>query len=94
MLYGGKRANDLISTHPNSEHLLKVLRETRAELLANRGIDYHKPSEVSHDGDSSDSWSSERQDTYPSTPNSSNDSFDEDSLLTDEEINRRNQGGN
>lgn len=93
MLYGGKRANDLIATHPNSEHLRKVLGEMRAELMANRGVDSHKP-EMSHNGDSGDSSSSERQETYPSNPSSSNDSFDEDALLTDDEISRRNQGGN
>ena len=90
MIYGASRAQKTISTHPNHEHLLKVLRDTRKELMA--GKDFG--------GSQSDSaeeaqWPSEKQETYPSTPQStsSNASFDDDTLLTDDEINRQNQGG-
>src|SRR5579862_9625143 len=96
MLFGASRAQSVIMTHPNHAHLLKVLQETKSEIMAGRGPG--SPSSPSSDNpfpetqSSSPSWPSEKQDTYPSTTNSK-DGFDEDTLLSDEEINRQNQGG-
>jgi hypothetical protein len=92
MLYGSSVAQKVIMKHPNHEHLLKVLQETRSELTAGRGFG-DGPSEMSPNTEETQSWPSERQEAYPSIPTSRKDSFDEDSLLTDDEINRQNQGG-
>ena len=82
MIYGASRAQKTIKTHPNHEHLLNVLRDTRKELMA--GKDFGR--------DQSDS---DEEAQWPlSTPqSSSNSSFDDDTLLSDDEINRQNQGG-
>src|SRR5438105_1653218 len=96
MLFGASRAQSIIMTHPNHTHLLKVLQETKSEIMAGRGPG--SPSSSSSDNpfpetqSSSPSWPSEKQDTYPSTANSK-DGFDDDTLLSDDEINRQNQGG-
>jgi len=101
MFYGASRAQKLIMTHPNHDHLLKVLQETRAEIMAGRGPGSPSSSTSSSDNpfpetesSTSPSWPSERQDAYPSTPNSTSDTFDGDTLLSDDEINRQNRGGN
>ena len=91
MLYGGSAAQKMIMKHPNHDHLLKVLQETRSELTAGRGFG-NGPSEMSPNTEETQSWPSEQQEAYPSAP-TSKDSFDEDSLLSDDEINRQNQGG-
>jgi hypothetical protein len=85
MLYGATRAQATIRTHPNHEHLLKVLRDTRKELMAGKEFG---GSQSESEGDAL--WPSEQQKMSTSTPNPI---FDEDSLLTDDEIDRRNQGG-
>jgi hypothetical protein len=92
MMYGAARAQETIMKHPNHEHLLKVLRETRSEIMSGKGFD-QRPSEMSAEVDTSQSWDSERQSTFPSTPNTQRDGFDNDRMLTDEEINRQSQGG-
>lgn len=86
MLYGATRAQATIRTHPNHEHLLKVLRDTKKELMAGKEFGGSQ-SESERDA----LWPSEQEKTSPST--STNPIFDEDSLLTDDEIDRRNQGG-
>lgn len=86
MLYGASRAQNTIRTHPNHEHLLKVLRETRKELMAGKEFDGSQS-----DSEREAQWPSEKQETDPSAASTS--SFDEDTLLTDDEINRQNQGG-
>jgi hypothetical protein len=93
MMYGASRAQELINTHPNHEHLLKVLKETRAEVMSGRFNEQHSSDSDSQSDDSQ--WSSSSPpERYSSTPqSSSSSSFDDDSLLTDEEISRQNQGG-
>lgn len=96
MLFGASRAQQLIETHPNRQHLLKVLQETRSEIFAGRGPGTRPPSSEEafpETESSSPGWPSERQDAYPSTPSSSKDTFDDDTLLSDDEINRQNQEG-
>jgi hypothetical protein len=89
MIYGASRAQKTIRTHPNHEHLLKVLRDTRKELMAGKDFGGSQS-----DSEGETQWPSEKQETYPSTPqSSSNSSFDDDTLLSDDEINRQNQGG-
>jgi hypothetical protein len=61
--------------------------------MTGRQLDNPSSSDASPGNEESPAWPSERQETYSSTPNSSKESFDEDTLLTDEEINRQNQGG-
>ena len=93
-MYGAYRAHAIIMTHPNHEHLLKVLRETRSEFMAGRGFDGRQSSsDASSEPDQAKGWQPEGQDAYSSTKSSSSDTFDEDTLLTDEEIARQNQGG-
>jgi hypothetical protein len=60
--------------------------------VAGRGFG-NGPSKMSPNTEETQSWPSERQEAYPSIPASPKDSFEEDSLLTDDEINRQNQGG-
>ena len=105
MLYGASRAQALIETHPNREHLLQVLKETKTEIFAGRGPGSSNPSDPSSENpfpetESSSSlptWpsSEQQQDGYSSTArgaSSSRDTFDENTLLSDDEINRQNQG--
>ena len=82
MIYGAQRAQQVILTHPNHEHLLRVLEKTNSRLVAGERFGEN----VSEDGMVSDS-----SDSYPSNPN--NESFDDDALLTDDEVNKQNQGG-
>jgi len=97
MLYGMSQAEKTIMTHPNHEHLLKVLQKSRNEMFGgqfpSRRPDTGQSGSTGSDTNETESWPSERQDTYPSSPNTSNESFDEDTLYTDEEISRQNQGG-
>lgn len=88
-----QRARTVVMTHPNHEHLVKVLERNRREWTSGRSLDRGQTGNEASDQTQTESWSSERQDPFSSTPNSSNESFDEDTLLTDEEINRQNQGG-
>lgn len=85
-------------THPNHEHLLKVLNQTRSEIMAGRGFgessgpsESSSPSEMSPESDQSQSWASERQDAFPTTSTSSMDKFDENTLLTDDQVDRQSQ---
>jgi hypothetical protein len=92
MLYGASRAETIIRTHPNHEHLLKVLKETRAEIMSGR---FENPSQ-SDSSDDSGQWPSETSVTDPSAPpqsSSTTSSFDDDKLLTDDEIDRQSRGG-
>src|SRR5271169_2871624 len=89
MLYGAQRAQDLLLTHPNNKHLLQVLEQTKARMIAGDQFD-GSGSESGMVNDSAESWPSERQNAYPSN---TNEKFDEDELLTDDEINKQDQGG-
>ena len=86
MLYGASRVQKTIRTHPNHEHLLKVLRDTRRELMAGKDFGGSQS-----DTEGQAQWPSEKHETDPSA--SSTSSFDDNTLLTDDEINRQNQGG-
>jgi hypothetical protein len=89
MVWGAYRAQKLIMTHPNHDHLLNVLSQTRSEVLAGRAFGGRQSSsEMSPDSEQSESWPSERQNTFPAS--SSGDS-DENSLLTDDQINQQGQ---
>jgi hypothetical protein len=101
MLYGASRAQALIETHPNREHLLQVLKETKSEIFAGRGPGSASPSDPSlenpfpeTESSSLPTWPSEEQDAYSSTTRASSrdNTFDENTLLSDDEINRQNQG--
>ena len=85
MLYGAQRAQQVILTHPNHEHLLRVLEQTKKQLMAGEKFGGDAP-DSGIVSDNSGSWPSDRQ-------NATNSSFDDDALLTDDEINRQNQGG-
>jgi hypothetical protein len=89
-LYGGQRAQEVIRTHPNNKHLLEVLEQTKARLLAGDKFDGRGSEIQEMVNDSGVSWPSDRHNAYPSN---TNDKFDEDELLTDDEINRQDQGG-
>jgi hypothetical protein len=91
MLYGASRAQNTIMTHPNHEHLLKVLQQTRKEMMAGRSFGGDQPIDPSPDARETQSWPAEQQQTFPST--SADSSFDENTLLTDEEIARQDKGG-
>jgi hypothetical protein len=92
MVYGASAARKVIMTHPNHEHLLKVLAQTRSALMTGQQFGSGQ-TEMSSSNEETQSWPSERQEAYPSLPSSRTDSSDDDSLLTDDEINRQNQGG-
>jgi len=86
-----EQAERVILTHPNNKHLLQVLKQTKNLVMA--GQQFEKSGSDSDSGmvsDSPSSWPSERQEAFPSTPN---ETFDDDALLTDDEINKQNQGG-
>ena len=89
MMYGAQRAQELLLTHPNNKHLLQVLEQTKARMIAGDKFD-GSGSESGMVNDSPDSWPSDRQNAYPSN---TNDKFDEDELLTDDEVNKQGQGG-
>ena len=90
MLYGAQRAQEVVRTHPNNKHLLQVLEQTKARLIAGDKFDGSGSESQGMVNDSADSWPSDRQNAYPSN---TNDKFDEDELLTDDEINKQDQGG-
>lgn len=92
MLYGGSQAQKVIMSHPNHEHLLKVMQQTRAALMTGQQFGSGQ-SDMSPNNEETQSWPSERQEAYPSLPSTRKESFDDDALLTDDEINRQNQGG-
>jgi hypothetical protein len=89
MMYGAQQANELLLTHPNNKHLLHVLEQTKARMIAGDKFD-GSGSESGMVNDSADSWPSDRQNAYPSN---TNEKFGEDELLTDDEINKQDQGG-
>jgi hypothetical protein len=89
MLYGAERAQQLVLTHPNNQHLVKVLEQTRTRLVAGEKFGGND-SDSGMVSDNADSWPSDQQSAYPSNPN---ETFDDDALLTDDEINKENQGG-
>ena len=91
MLYGSYRAQKTIETHPNHQHLLKVLKEVMNNRRINAGSS--APVGTAPDTDENQLWSSDRHRPSASSSESSKDQFDEDALLTDEEINRKSQGG-
>ena len=92
MLYGARRAQQTIIQHPNHEHLLKVLSQTRKEVMAGRGFGGDKSSELPNETQDQQSWPAEQPPAFPSTP-AENPTYDEDALLSDEEIARQNKGG-
>jgi hypothetical protein len=91
MLYGASRAQETIMTHPNHEHLLKVLQKTRTEIIAGHSFGDRPQTDSDQESKETQSWPAEQSQTFPST--TADSSFDEDTLLTDDEIARQDKGG-
>lgn len=78
LVYGTERARQTIMTHPNHEHLLRVLDETRSKIGAGSmfGPRPQTP-DTSPEAEQVQSWSQAE--------------IDEDALLTDEEVDWQSQ---
>jgi len=96
MYYGATRAAQVIQSHPNRDHLLSVLNQTTYEIM--RGHEWGAQ------GDSSDGHFPSTGQKWPSFDGSGTqgqqqggttpvEPFDDDRLLSDEEVNRQNKGG-
>jgi hypothetical protein len=78
MIYGTDRARQTILTHPNNEHLLHVLDQTKSQIFAGGKFGGRPENqEMSPEAEQAQSWSQAE--------------FDENSLLTDDEVNEKSQ---
>ena len=96
MYYGATRAAQVIQSHPNRDHLLRVLNQTTYEIM--RGHEWGAQGDSSEGRfpstgqqwpslDGSGAQGQEQGGTTPVEP------FDDDRLLSDEEVNRQSRGG-
>jgi hypothetical protein len=83
-MYGASRAEKLISSHPNHEHLLKVLRETRLSAFSENAP------QTRQQFPSRDSPLTSQLPEEQFEP----EQFDSDTLLSDDQVNREYKDGN
>jgi hypothetical protein len=89
-IIGANEAMKVIKTYPNHEHLVQVIKE-QMPLLRDGPLGAASTSSPSGQNRRSDTPVSDRvREMYP---HSSNENQDDDSLLSDDEINRRYQEG-
>lgn len=91
MYYGAHRAAQVIQSHPNKDHLLRVLNDTRMEML--QGHQWGRDSPGAGTEPQSDQWSSSDGFGGQGQQGQSQGTFDDDHLLSDEEIARQSQSG-